>query len=82
MAFSQKVSLGLVNLICYGNDLLRARNKIDKVLWKSHNVVFHDLSLDKRLDFLLSLPVRVGISFGTKKHRELSQLAVNTKKYV
>ena len=46
-------------------------------------LVFHDLMYN-RLDFLLSLPVRVGISFAHKKHREFSQLAVNTqiKKYV
>ena len=45
-------------------------------------LVFHDLMYN-RLDFLLSLPVRVGISFAQKKHRELSQLAVNTQiKYV
>ena len=46
-------------------------------------LVFHDLMYN-RLDFLLSLPVTGGDFFCTKKHRELSQLAVNTqiKKYV
>lgn len=44
-------------------------------------LVFHDLMYN-RLDFLLSLPVTGGDFFctHTKKHRELSQLAVNIKK--